>query len=140
MGSEQKQLSPTRWEKPATTTPDEPTTQPSIKGISKKLETNQCAVIQKDLKQVTAVQSSVSSRLKINFQAIETPAKLAGRLKYYLTNWQQITHDPDILGAVQGYKFELLATPHQVRKCQTLHFPTRDAELIDSEIQKKTGH
>jgi hypothetical protein len=42
-------------------------------------------------KSVPPVQSLISSRLKIDFQAVITPGALAGRLRLFLPNWQQIT-------------------------------------------------
>jgi hypothetical protein len=45
-------------------------------------------------KSVPPVQSLISSRLKIDFQAVITPGALAGRLRLFLPNWQQITLDP----------------------------------------------
>ena len=64
----------------------------------------------------------VSSRLKIDFRPIAESVVLAGRLRHFLPNWEQITGDPAILDVVQGYQLEFLAPPRQGRIRQPLQF------------------
>ena len=41
---------------------------------------------------------------------------IAGRIKYFIKNWEELTTDCFILNVVMGCKIDLLHTPHQ-------HFP-----------------
>ncbi len=82
-----------------------------LKGIS-----NNSRIKQTGPKPAPPVQRTLaSSRLKIDFRPIVEPVTLAGRLRLFLPNWQQITVDPAILDVVRGYKLEFLAPPSQER-------------------------
>ena len=85
-------------------------------------------------KSVPPVQSLISSRLKIDFQAVITPGALAGRLRFFLPNWQQITLDPVLLVTVRGYKLELTSPPIHNRIRAPPRFSHTESEKIDIEI------
>ena len=87
-----------------------------------------------DAKPVPPVHSLISRRLKIDFQSIITPGALAGRLRHFLPNWQQITLDPAILDTVWGYKLEMTSPPIQNKIRSPPCFSHTESENIDIEI------
>jgi hypothetical protein len=89
---------------------------------------------QSDPKSFPPVQSLISSRLKIDFQAVIKPGALAGRLRFFLPNWQQITLDPVLLDTVRGYKLKLTLPPIQNRIRAPPRFSHAESEKIDIEI------
>ena len=69
---------------------------------------------------------------KDRFSVCNHAGALAGRLKYFLPNWQQITLDPVILDTVQGYKLEL--TSPLIQNRAPPRFSHTESEKIDIEI------
>ena len=66
-----------------------------------------------------------------------SPTKLAGRLKYFLTHWERLTSDPDILEFVKGVKIEFQndEVPNQT-VCRTCNFNKQEQAIVELEIQK----
>ncbi len=93
-----------------------------LKGIS-----NNSPIKQTSPKPAPLVQRTLaSSRLKIDFRPIVEPVTLAGRLRPFLPNWQQITVGPAILDVIRGYKLEFLAPPSQEPTRPLLQFSHAD--------------
>ena len=59
-----------------------------------------------------------------------------GRLCMALTNWKQITSDPWVLEAIQGYKIEFWKRPSQACPPAPLHLSQKDAQLMNTEVLK----
>ena len=53
--------------------------------------------------------------VKTLFQETRETFPLAGRLKYFLKNWEKFTNDSTILGIVKGYSINFVGTPYQPR-------------------------
>ena len=61
--------------------------------------------------------------------------KVAGRLKYFLSEWKLITTDPKILDMVQHCHLEFIELPSQHYNLPPIRFNTREPKLIDDEIK-----
>ena len=62
---------------------------------------------------------------------------IAGRLKSFYTNWEQITSDPYILSAISGYKLEFeIAPPIQTWIPRPFKLNQCEMHAIDIEIQR----
>lgn len=62
--------------------------------------------------------------------------KVAGRLKYFLSEWKLITKDHKILDMVQHCHLEFIELPSQHYNIPPIYlFNTREAKIIDNEIQ-----
>ena len=59
-----------------------------------------------------------------------------GRLCMALTNWKQITSDPWVLEAIQGYKIDFWKQPSQACPPAPLHLSQKDAQLMNTEVLK----
>ena len=106
-----------------------------MKGISNNLLINQPLTIEKPARLIAHTPPPCpSSRLKIDFLPIDSPPLFAGRLAHYLPNWRLLTHDPDILSVIQGYRLELLSSPQQDTPCRALRFSASDSAAIDAEV------
>ena len=66
---------------------------------------------------------------------IQAPC-LAGRLAYYVRNWEVITQDRWVLHAIVGYKSDLIQTPHQGNRPAVLRHNQIDQTLITEEVQE----
>ena len=64
-----------------------------------------------------------------------SPTKLAVRLKYFLTHWERLTSDPDILEFVKGVKIEFHndEVPNQT-VCRTCNFNKQEQAIVELEI------
>ena len=51
--------------------------------------------------------------VKTLFKETRGTFPLAGRLKYFLKNWEKVTNDSIILGIVKGYSIGFVETPYQ---------------------------
>ena len=60
---------------------------------------------------------------------------LAGRIQYFLSNWQNITQDEWVLNTIKGYRIEFLRKPYQHRKPPQLTFTEKEEECMQAEIQ-----
>ena len=63
-------------------------------------------------------------------------APLAGRLKFYLENWEKLTQDVNILSTVQGFKIPFSQTPFQYGLPQLLRVNQEERLQINSEIKE----
>ena len=61
---------------------------------------------------------------------------LAGRLGYYIKNWEKITQDQNILQLVKGYQIPFLKHPKQDRPPPKSSWSLEEQKLIDQEVQK----
>ena len=66
---------------------------------------------------------------------IQAPC-LAGRLAYYVRNWEVITQDRWVLQAIVGFKLDLIQTPHQGNRPAVLRHNQIDQTLITEEVQE----
>ena len=82
----------------------------------------------------TCSKISCFQSFKNRFSANSQPVVLAGHVRHFLPNWEQITGDPAILDVVQGYQLEFLAPPRQGRIRQALQFSRAESYNIDSEV------
>ena len=60
----------------------------------------------------------------------------AGRIKFFVKEWQKITNDPWILQTVEGYKLELFQEPVQISVPNPIAFSDSEKELIQDEINQ----
>ena len=60
---------------------------------------------------------------------------MAGRLKYFLSEWKLITTDLKILDMVQHCHLEFIEIPSQHYNLPPIRFNTRGAKIIDDEIK-----
>jgi hypothetical protein len=60
---------------------------------------------------------------------------LAGRLKFFLANWQAMTRDVWVLNCVQGYTIPFSDTPCQLRTPSNAVHNLEDQKLIQEEVQ-----
>ena len=65
----------------------------------------------------------------------EAHRPVGGRLAHFLPNWERISSDKWILGAVTGYKLELTATPHQTHKPVT-HMERDKEEAMSRQVKE----
>ena len=61
--------------------------------------------------------------------------KVAGRLKYFRSEWKLITTDPKILDMVQHCHLEFIKLPSQLYNLPPIRFNKREAKIIDDEIK-----
>ena len=61
--------------------------------------------------------------------------KVAGRLKYFLSEWKLITTDPKILDMVQHCHLEFIELPSKHYNLPPIRFNTKEAKIIDDEIK-----
>ena len=59
-----------------------------------------------------------------------------GRLCMVLTNWRQITSDPWVLEAIQGYKIKFWKQPAQACPPAPLHLSQKEVQLMNTNIHK----
>ena len=57
---------------------------------------------------------------------------LAGRLQYFIKNWEMLTQDQE---AVQGYRVPFTQTPYQPQPPRDLHHPSEEEEPMQEEIK-----
>jgi len=62
------------------------------------------------------------------------PLFLAGKLKCYLGNWENLTKDPQILQHVQGYEIPLKEKPYQRFLPIPPKLSPKEIEQVDREI------
>ncbi|CAC5413118.1 unnamed protein product [Mytilus coruscus] len=67
---------------------------------------------------------------------IQCNLPIAGRLRWFLKNWQKITGDHFILQIVQGYKLEFYTLPLQRQLPQYPMFNREQKDYLNQEIQK----
>ena len=62
----------------------------------------------------------------------------AGRLKYFVKEWESLTSDPAILSIVSGLEIELVdnAHPVQVTVPRQIAFNTQEVATVSKEIDK----
>ena len=60
---------------------------------------------------------------------------LAGRLQYFIKNWEMLTQDQWVLDAVQGYKVPFTQTPYQPHPPRALHHPSEEEEIMQEVIK-----
>lgn len=60
--------------------------------------------------------------------------KTAGKLKFFISKWENLTQDPWILSAVKGYKLEFDENPFQKVIPNPIRFNEDECKLIDSEV------
>ena len=62
--------------------------------------------------------------------------QIAGRLKYFLSAWMEITSDRKILDMVEHCHLEFTEHPYQQYPKPPVRFNSEEAALIDGEIQQ----
>ncbi|CAC5414483.1 unnamed protein product [Mytilus coruscus] len=67
---------------------------------------------------------------------IQCNLPIAGKLRWFLKNWQKITGDHFILQIVQGYKLEFYTLPLQRQPPQYPMFNREQKDSLNQEIQK----
>jgi hypothetical protein len=75
--------------------------------------------------------------MKANLQEM-TDEFQAGRLKYFIQNWENITTDAWIIKTVQGCEIEFFDNPVQAKLPNTMRFNRKETQIIDNEIKKNT--
>ena len=64
---------------------------------------------------------------------------LAGRLKYFLQNWEKITKDPKILNVIKGWKIPQISYPQQRREPKPLPLSDHEKLIVDQEVNEMLG-
>ena len=59
----------------------------------------------------------------------------AGRLRFFLQNWQKLTTDPVILEIVQGWKLPIVGRPWQTREPKEITMSALERDVVDKEVQ-----
>ena len=67
-------------------------------------------------------------------------AALAGRLKFYLENWDKLTQDVNILFIAQGFKIPFSQTPFQYGPPQLARMKREERLQINSGIKMLPKH
>ena len=65
---------------------------------------------------------------------VQNHIPLGGRLKHFVSNWEKITRDSTILGALKGYKIEFLKTPSQ-KSVPVINYSEKEYQILNTEIQ-----
>ena len=60
---------------------------------------------------------------------------LAGRLQFFVKNWQVLTNNPEILEIVSGLKVPFMGEPQQIRPPHQAKMNREQSAMIDQEIQ-----
>ena len=60
---------------------------------------------------------------------------LAGRLKHFISNWENLTQDQWVLEAIQGYRVPFTHQPTQPHAPKALHHSSEEEEMMQEEIQ-----
>ena len=60
---------------------------------------------------------------------------VAGRIRFFVKNWECLTQNPDIINLVQGYQIPFIHPPKQLFH-PPLNFSKEEASLIDTEISE----
>ena len=60
----------------------------------------------------------------------------AGRLQYFLKEWEEITKDPFILELVKGYQIPFLSEPFQTAPPSSISISQEETAIVDQEIQE----
>ena len=72
-----------------------------------------------------------------NTFCIEPALKPAGRLKFFLPEWRELTSDSQILKTVQGFNVEFVdRPPTQVLPAKEIPFNPEETRIVDSELEK----
>ena len=61
---------------------------------------------------------------------------IAGRIKYFIKNWEELTTDSFILNVVMGCKIDLLHTPHQHYCPNETKFSEKEKLFVQEELAK----
>mgnify|MGYP002803950076 CR=1 FL=1 len=61
---------------------------------------------------------------------------IAGRIKYFIKNWKELTTDSFILNLVMGCKIDLLHTPHQYSGTNETKFSETEKVFVQEELSK----
>ena len=61
---------------------------------------------------------------------------MAGRIKYFIKNWEELTTDSFILNVVMGCKIDLLHTPHQHYFPNEKKFSGKEKLFVQEELAK----
>ena len=59
---------------------------------------------------------------------------IAGRVSYFLSNWEVLTQDQWVLQTVGGYQLELTSTPHQTRVPHQIRCSPENMAQISTEV------
>ena len=71
-----------------------------------------------------------------NIEVRDRDLHVAGRLKYFLSIWMDITSDRKILDMVKHCHLEFTENPHQEYPKPPVKFNSDEAAIIDGEIQQ----
>ena len=66
---------------------------------------------------------------------INPHAKVAGRFRLFISNWQQLSSDSWVLQAVSGYQIEFLQCPFQGKPPIPHRFADEQVRIISDEVQ-----
>ena len=61
---------------------------------------------------------------------------LAGRLKYFLKNWEKVTNDSTILSIVKSYSIDFLETPYQPKTPIRATLNQVQEEIVSQEVKE----
>ena len=74
-----------------------------------------------------------------NIEVRDRVLRVAGRLKYFLSVWMDITSDRKILDMVEQCHLEFPENPYQQYPKPPIRFNSEEAAIIDGEIQQLLG-
>ena len=79
--------------------------------------------------------SSAHQLVKVLFCSLKIPTiPLAGRLVYFLGNWDKLSKHQNILQIVKGYQIPFHCRPKQKRETKEINFSIQEKETILLEV------
>ena len=74
--------------------------------------------------------------VKTLFRETRETFPLAGRLKYFLKNWEKVRNDSTILSRLEGYSIDLVETPYQPITPVRAKLKKVQEELVSQEMKE----
>jgi len=74
-----------------------------------------------------------------NVEVRDRELQVAGRLKYFLSVWMEITSDRKILDMDEHCHLEFTENPHQQYPKPPIKFRSEEAAIIDGEVHQLLG-
>ena len=78
--------------------------------------------------------TSVHHLLKNIFQSHNQSILFAGRIKYFLPNWERLTTDKEVLNIVKGWEIPFLIKPTQHREPHSIQMTVEESSTVDLEV------
>ena len=83
--------------------------------------------------------TNVRHLLRNIFQLRNQSNLFAGRIKRFLSNWERLTTDKEVLNIVKGWEIPLLAKPIQQREPHSIKMTVEETSTVDLEVNSMLG-